>query len=147
MPVEESALRRLSDIGRREGRVTVEALARELPIDRMAPEEIAAVIERLEAAGVEVDVSDPSLLRDRAPRAARVYEGEKRGEGVVDMGSPAAPAVSAPGVKPSEGGWIGSERGGHHPHRVAPTWRVGGIELLPLAAVLAVAILLLILFA
>jgi hypothetical protein len=136
----------LIDHGRRNGnRLSAEALGSVLPVDTMTPEETAAVIERVEAAGVEVELDDSRLMQGRPNPALARQTGEyRRGDGVVDMASPAAPAVSAPGAVPSRHGWaddIGSGHGGHH-HGAAPTWTRNGIELLPLASVAAVAVVL-----
>ncbi|CBS85574.1 hypothetical protein [Azospirillum lipoferum] len=135
----------LIDLGRRNGnRLSAEALGSVLPVDTMTPEETAAVIERVEAAGVEVELDDSRLMQGRPnPALARQGGDYRRGDGVVDMASPAAPAVSAPGAVPSRHGWaddIGSGHGGHH--HAAPTWTRDGVELLPLASVAAVAVLL-----
>ncbi|CAO3405644.1 hypothetical protein [Azospirillum largimobile] len=136
----------LIDHGRRNGnRLSAEALGGILPVDTMTPEETAAVIERVEAAGVEVELDDARLMQGRPnPALARQAGDYRRGDGVVDMASPAAPAVSAPGAVPSRHGWAdeaGSGHGGHH-HGAAPTWRRDGVELLPLASVAAVAVVL-----
>lgn len=136
----------LIDHGRRNGnRLSAEALGAILPVDTMTPEETAAVIERVEAAGVEVELDDSRLMQGRPnPALARQAGDYRRGDGVVDMASPAAPAVSAPGAVPSRHGWAddaGSSHGGHH-HGAAPTWERDGVELLPLASVAAVAVVL-----
>ncbi|CAO3442045.1 hypothetical protein [Azospirillum largimobile] len=136
----------LIDHGRRNGnRLSAEALGGILPVDTMTPEETAAVIERVEAAGVEVELDDSRLMQGRPnPALARQTGDYRRGDGVVDMASPAAPAVSAPGAVPSRHGWaddIGTGHAGHH-HGAAPTWTRNGVELLPLASVAVVALLL-----
>lgn len=136
----------LIEHGRRNGnRLSAEALGGILPVDTMTPEETAAVIERVEAAGVEVELDDSRLMQGRPnPALARQTGDYRRGDGVVDMASPAAPAVSAPGAVPSRHGWaddIANGHGGHH-HAAAPTWTRNGVELLPLASVAAVAVVL-----
>ncbi|ANC90534.1 hypothetical protein A6A40_00620 [Azospirillum humicireducens] len=135
----------LIEHGRRNGnRLSAEALGGILPVDTMTPEETAAVIERVEAAGVEVELDDSRLMRGRANRAPTRQTGDyRRGDGVVDMASPAAPAVSAPGAVPSRHGWADDIANGHAGHRhAAPTWTRNGVELLPLASVAVVALLL-----
>lgn len=135
----------LIDHGRRNGnRLSAEALGSVLPVDTMTPEETAAVIERVEAAGVEVELDDSRLMRGRPnPALARQGGGYRRGDGVVDMDSPAAPAVSAPGAVPSRHGWADDMANGHAGHRhAAPTWMRNGVELLPLASVAVVALVL-----
>lgn len=141
----DAAVQRLIDQGRRNGgRLGIEQMGAALPIETMTPEEVAAVVERLETAGIEVDLEDPQLRRRRGDY--------RRGDGVVDMASPAAPAVSAPGAVPSRHGWadeddaLGHRRDdGHgrgHGHGAAPTWERNGVVLLPVAALVGVAVVL-----
>ncbi|AWU92860.1 hypothetical protein [Azospirillum ramasamyi] len=135
----------LIDHGRRNGnRLSAEALGGILPVDTMTPEETAAVIERVEAAGVEVELDDTRLMQGRPnPALARQTGDYHRGDGVVDLASPAAPAVSAPGAVPSRHGWaddIGTGHGGHHGS--ASTWRRNGVEMLPLVSIIVVALVL-----
>lgn len=135
----------LIEHGRRNGnRLSAEALGSILPVDTMTPEETAGVIERVEAAGVEVELDDSRLMQGRPNPALARQAGEyRRGDGVVDMASPAAPAVSAPGAVPSRHGWADDVGGGHAGHHhAAPTWTRNGVELLPLASVAAVAVVL-----
>ncbi|PWC88882.1 hypothetical protein TSH100_06655 [Azospirillum sp. TSH100] len=143
---DERLIQSLIDHGRRNGnRLSAEALGGILPVDTMTPEETAAVIERVEAAGVEVELDDSRLTQGRPnPALARQAGDYRRGDGVVDMASPAAPAVSAPGAIPSRHGWadeVGSGHGGNH-HGAAPTWTRNGVEMLPLASVALVAVVL-----
>lgn len=136
----------LIDHGRRNGnRLSAEALGEILPVDTMTPEETAAVIERVEAAGVEVELDDSRLMRGRSNPALTRRTGDyHRGDGVVDMASPAAPAVSAPGAVPSRHGWADDiadgHAGGHHGN--TPTWKRDGVELLPLASMAVVVVVL-----
>ncbi|MBY6262317.1 hypothetical protein EI613_10380 [Azospirillum sp. 412522] len=136
----------LIDHGRRNGnRLSAEALGGVLPVDTMTPEETAAVIERVEAAGIEVELDDSRLMRGRPnPGLARQTGDYHRGDGVVDMANPAAPAVSAPGAVPSRHGWAddiaNGHAGGHH--GAVPSWTRNGVELLPLASVALVAVVL-----
>lgn len=131
----------LIDQGRRTGnRLSAEALGAILPVDSMTPEETAAVIERVEAAGIEVELDDSRLMHGRPnPALARPAGDYRRGDGVVDMASPAAPAVSAPGAAPSRHGWADDIADGHGK---APTWQRNGVEMLPLASVAVVAVVL-----
>ena len=139
MAIDETAVSRLHDIGRRQGRISAEELGRILPVDRMAPGDIARVVERLESAGIEVDL-DPSLL---APRAGA---GRDAGDaGVVDIASPAAPASTAPGVGPSSSHEVASMGASHgRGSRRAPTWERGGIDLIPIVSIGVVAVVLII---
>ncbi|ALG70011.1 hypothetical protein VY88_09990 [Azospirillum thiophilum] len=135
----------LIDQGRRTGnRLSAEALGAILPVDSMTPEETAAVIERVEAAGIEVELDDSRLMHGRPnPALARPAGDYRRGDGVVDMASPAAPAVSAPGAAPSRHGWADDIADGHAGgHGKAPTWQRNGVEMLPLASVAVVAVVL-----
>lgn len=133
MPIDESAYRRLEeDAGRRGGRMSVEELGRILPLDSMSATEVAEVVERLEFAGIDVDV-DPMLTRPHPDATAG------NSDGVVDLARPAAPAISAPGVRPTTPADVvtlgAPHPHAHHGHRRAPTWNVNGIEMLPLLAV------------
>lgn len=142
MAIDNDTMQRLTEEGRRHGnRLSVEQLGREIPVETMTPEEVAVVVERLETAGIDVDLDDERLKR---PRGARSYDAV-RGEGVVDLASPAAPAVSVPGVKPSVHGWeddrVGQAHGGHgHGSRKAPTWDRGGMDMLPIVIIIVVAL-------
>lgn len=140
-PNTDGTIQSLIDQGRRSGnRLGAEALGAALPIETMTPEEIAAIVERIETAGVEVELDDSRLLRPRGAPAGGTY---RRGDGVVDMASPAAPAVSAPGAVPSRHGFaddIGTSAA--HGHGASPTWTRNGVELLPLASLAVVALLL-----
>lgn len=142
MAISEAAYQRLEAHGRRDGRITTEEIGRELPIEEMDPVEIAQVIDRLERAGIDVDV-DPALLKPHPDR------GRSGGDaGVVDIAHPAAPAVSAPGVRPSRPvdiAGMGDPHHGHHGHgRKAPTWTRDGIDLLPIVCVGIVAIVMIV---
>lgn len=141
----DATVQSLIDQGRRSGnRLSAEALGAALPIDTMTPEEIAAVVERIETAGVEVELDDTRLMRGRPGAPAGEY---RRGDGVVDMASPAAPAVSAPGAVPSRHGWaddIGTgAHGAHDGHGASPRWVRDGVEMLPLASLAGVAVVML----
>ncbi|PWC33045.1 RNA polymerase sigma factor region1.1 domain-containing protein [Azospirillum sp. TSO35-2] len=139
-----AAVQSLIAQGRRNGnRLSAEALGAALPVDTMTPEETAAVIERIEAAGVEVELDDSRLMHGRPnPALARQTRDDyRRGDGVVDMASPAAPAVSAPGAVPSVHGWADDPVGAHG-HGAVPSWKRNGVELLPLACVAGVAVVL-----
>lgn len=142
MPIDNETMQRLTEEGRRHGnRLSIEQLGREVPVETMTPEEVAAVVERLETAGIDVDLDDERLKR---PRGARTYEPEP-GAGVVDLASPAAPAVSVPGVKPSVHGWedegLGHAHADAHGSRKAPTWNRNGVDMLPIVIIIVVAVL------
>jgi hypothetical protein len=64
MATEDAAFRRLVDLGRERGFVTLDQVSAELPIDDMSQTELAATLDRLERAGVSVEV-DEELTRAR----------------------------------------------------------------------------------
>lgn len=64
MANEDAAFRRLVDLGRERGFVTLDQVSAELPIDDMSQTELAATLDRLERAGVSVEV-DEELTRSR----------------------------------------------------------------------------------
>ncbi len=139
--IDDDTIQRLTNLGRQHGnRLGIEQLGREIPVESMTPEEVAVVVERLEAAGIDVELEDERLKK---PRGARSYDYE-RGAGVVDLASPAAPAVSTPGFKPSEHGWeddsFGHAHGGGHGSRKAPTWNRNGVDVLPVVIMILVAL-------
>lgn len=145
MPIDETTKERLIRMGRQNGdRLSIEQLGQEIPVETMTPDEVAAVVETLEGAGIEVDLEDEKLKK---PRPTVAYE---RGAGVVDMASPAAPAVSAPGARPSQHGWEdegyghAADRHGHHGSRRAPTWNRGGVDMIPIVTFAAVALVLIV---
>ncbi|QCO00692.1 RNA polymerase sigma factor region1.1 domain-containing protein [Azospirillum argentinense] len=144
MTIDDTTLQRLIAKGRQHGnRLSVEQLGQDVPVETMTPEEVATVVEQLEAAGIDVELTDERLKRPRG--GGGDYQ---RGAGVVTIASPAAPAVSAPGARPSEHGWadegLGHAHGAHHGSRRAPTWDRGGVDMLPVVSVLIVALVLII---
>jgi hypothetical protein len=60
----EPAIRRLQEIGQRQGHLTLEQVKSLLPVDEMTPDEIGRALLQLEEAGVEVQL-DEDLLRPR----------------------------------------------------------------------------------
>ncbi|MDQ2101982.1 hypothetical protein [Azospirillum isscasi] len=144
MTIDDTAIQRLAAKGRQNGnRLSIEQLGQEVPVETMTPGEVAELVEELEAAGIEVELTDARLKRPRA--GGGEYQ---RGAGVVDIASPAAPAVSAPGARPSEHGWadegLGHAHGAHHGSRRAPTWDRGGVDMLPVASLVLVALVLIV---
>lgn len=144
MPIDDTVYRRLhEEAGRQGGRLSVEDLGRVLPLDTMSATEVAEVVERLERAGIDVDV-DPALTRPHPDATIG------NSDGVVDLASPAAPAVSAPTVHPSTRADIVAMGDPHphghhgHRHRRAPTWNRGGVELLPMLCIAIVAVVLIV---
>lgn len=142
MPLDESAYRRLEDEARRHGgRMSVEEMGRILPLDSMSTTDVAEVVDRLERAGIDVDV-DPALTRPHPDSSSG------NSDGVVTMAAPAAPAISSPRVYPSTpadlAGMGDPHTHGHHGHKRAPTWIVDGVEMLPLLCVGIVALVLIV---
>lgn len=145
MTIDDATLQRLIEKGRQNGnRLGIEQLGQDVPVETMTPEEVAVVVERLEAAGIDVELTDERLKRPRSGGGSDY----QRGAGVVDIASPAAPAVSAPGARPSVHGWadegLGHAHGAHHGSRRAPTWDRGGVDMLPVVSVIVVALVLII---
>lgn len=140
MAIDESALRRLIEHGRRRGRVTTEDLHLALPIPTMDATEIAAVVERLEDAGLDVEL-DERFSVGRRPAAPKEPTGDA--SGAIAIGEYAGPAVAAPGVRPSHGGWIGSgDHASRHGTSHSPTWEVRGVDMIPLVCIVGVALVL-----
>lgn len=139
MASHDAAVHGLIDQGRRTGRLTTEDLSRALPIQSMSPAEIAGVVDRLDAAGIDVDVDE--RLTGGRPRPQRATAGS------IGPNLPpyAAPAVSEPGVRPSKEGWVGTHGDAPaHGSRRAPSWEVDGVNMMPVVAVGASALVLLI---
>lgn len=138
MASHDAAVERLIEQGRRTGRLTTDDLNRALPIQSMSAEEIAAVVDRLDAAGIDVDVDE--RLTGGRPRPQR------QAEPLSTTQPPyAAPAVSEPGVRPSREGWVGTHGDAPaHGSRRAPSWEAGGVNIMPVIAVGASALVLLI---
>ncbi len=67
MADESPALDRLLELGRRQGFVTVDQITQTLPIGSMSEVEIARAVERLEAAGIQVEIDDEWVDRKRRP--------------------------------------------------------------------------------
>ena len=134
----------LLDMARKRGdRLSVGELGDVLPVEQMTPTEIADLVAELEGAGVHVDLDDPRL----AVRPTSQTEAQ-RTAGVVTMASPAAPAVSAPGVRPARHGFMddGPDSMAHgHRGRAAPVIWYNGMDMLPVISMVGVAIVLLIL--
>lgn len=138
MASHDAAVQRLIEQGRRTGRLTTDDLSRALPVQTMSAAEIAAVVDRLDAAGIDVDVDE------------RLTGGRPRPQRQAEPLSPtlppyAAPAVSEPGVRPSEDGWVGTHGDAPaHGSRRAPSWEVDGVNMMPVVALGASALVLLI---
>lgn len=144
MPIDDSVYRRLEEeAGRRGGRLSVEDLGRVLPIDAMSATEVAEVVDRLERGGIDVDV-DPALTRPHPDATSG------NSDGVVDLASPAAPAISAPNVRPTTHADVVAMGDPHphghhgHGHRRAPSWNRNGVELLPILSMVIVAVVLIV---
>lgn len=143
MAWESTGYERLKAIGQRHGRITTGDVARTLPMASLSAGDLTAILERLEDDGIEVEV-DAALLMPRQTPIDREH-----GVGVVDMASPAAPAISVPGAQPATARDIAgmgfgrqAEAPGHR--HWAPTLKRGGVDLLPLVAMGAVAVVMLV---
>jgi hypothetical protein len=90
-------IERVLAIGRKRGSLTVAELNRLLPVERMAPEEIARVIARIEEAGIAVEVDDEELTKPAPGQPSREMPGGvDLGPQPPDRAVPAARSVSAP---------------------------------------------------
>lgn len=85
-----SDIDRVLAIGRERGSLTVAELNRLLPVERMAPEEIARLIVRLEDAGIPVELDDDELTRP-APGQPSVEVPP-----AIDLAPPPPEPVAAP---------------------------------------------------
>lgn len=148
MAMETGIRNSLLDLARSRGdRLSVEQLGNVLPVEEMTPTEIAELVAELEEAGVHVDLEDRRLAARAIPQTEA-----QRTAGVVTIGAPAAPAISAPGVQPSRHGFLddGPEpaayrQDGYAQVKGAPVILYDGMEMLPLISMVGVAIVLLIL--
>lgn len=130
MATHDAAVQRLIEQGRRTGRLTTEDLSRALPIQSMSAAEIAGVVDRLDAAGIDVDVDE--RLTGGRPRPQRGAAGSPLPSTIPPV---AAPAVSEPGVRPSKEGWAGTHGDAPaHGSRRAPSWEADGVNIMPLVA-------------
>ncbi|HEV7371626.1 RNA polymerase sigma factor region1.1 domain-containing protein [Arenibaculum sp.] len=108
MPVDPSAVDRLLALGRRQGFVTTAQIDRELPVDELTEVEIAEIVDRLERAGIPVEL-DEGVSTERPGGPADGPDGppvirlrEDDGGRKPPPPRPARPADSGPG-RPSEG--------------------------------------------
>ncbi|NYZ15925.1 hypothetical protein HL658_25575 [Azospirillum sp. RWY-5-1] len=133
MASHDAAVQRLIEQGRRTGRLTTDDLSRALPIQSMDPAEIAAVVDRLDAAGIDVDVDE--RLTGGRPRPQRGAAGSPAPTLPPTIPPVAAPAVSEPGVRPSREGWVGTHGDAPaHGSRRAPSWEADGVNIMPVVA-------------
>jgi hypothetical protein len=65
MATNEAAFRRLVEMGREQGFVTLDQVSAVLPIDSMSQTELAATLDRLERSGVSVEVDEELTRRPR----------------------------------------------------------------------------------
>lgn len=75
MAINDTAFRRLVEMGREQGFVTLDQVSAVLPIDSMSQRELAETLDRLEQSGVSVEVDEELMHR---PRGAG-------GDGAADM--------------------------------------------------------------
>jgi hypothetical protein len=84
MASNEAAFRRLVEMGREHGSVTLDQVNAVLPVDSMSQTELAQTLDRLERAGVSVEVDE------ELTRRPRVYDGDEADE-VPDFRLPEPP--------------------------------------------------------
>jgi hypothetical protein len=65
MAIDDVAFRRLVDLGRDKGFVTLDQVKEALPIDRMGQRELAETLDRLEQSGVSVELDEELTARPR----------------------------------------------------------------------------------
>jgi hypothetical protein len=95
MPVDPSAVDRLLALGRRQGFVTTSQIDRELPVDRLSEAEIAEIVDRLERAGVPVELDEGlSTERPDSPPDSR------DGPPVIRLRNDDGPNLSPPPPRP-----------------------------------------------
>jgi hypothetical protein len=110
MPVENAVVERLVALGRPTGRLEPGDLAAAVPLDSLSVLDLADLIDRLEDAGVAVEI-DPRLLVARGPVADDRSTGPRRPDataaagariGVFPRPAPANGVSSATNVRPTE---------------------------------------------
>ena len=84
MAIEEAAFRRLVEMGRDRGFVTIDQVNATLPVDSMTEIELAQALDRLERSGVSVEVDEELMRRPR------VYDSDELTE-VPDFRLPEPP--------------------------------------------------------
>lgn len=142
MTWEGAGYERLKAIGQRHGRVTTGDVARTLPMASLSARDLTTILERLEDDGIEVEVDAALLIRRQTPID------REHGVGVVDIASPAAPAISVPGAQPATardivGMGFGRQAEAPGAHHRAPTLKRGGVDLLPLVSMVVVTVVML----
>lgn len=119
MSIDSLAVERLIALGRRQGFVTTDQIDHELPVELLTEVEIAEIVERLERAGIPVELDEavavpragsdglrldaPTLLPDEPPRPPRDVSGSRhpvspgpRADRNAATGSPtASPSMSS----------------------------------------------------
>ena len=101
MATNEAAFRRLVEIGREHGSVTLDQVNATLPIDSMSQTELAQTLDRLERSGVSVEVDEDLTRRPR------VYDGNEADD-VPDFRLPEPPDEDKvvplrPSARPGDG--------------------------------------------
>lgn len=125
MAIDPQAVERLVALGRRQGFVTTGQIDREMPVDRMSEVEIAEIVDRLERAGVPVELDEGLTMpgdgtRDRPSPSVTVLHlpEEPPARMPARPAGKAAPAAGPPGSpRPaSEGGEGGKAFGRGSPY-------------------------------
>lgn len=128
-----SDIDRVLAIGRERGSLTVSELNRLLPVERMAPEEIALLIARLEDAGIPVELDDDELTRPAPGRPS------PETPPAVDLAPPPPEPVAAP-PRPVAAGPLAGTGGAASRRARLPGWPLL-LVVLVLAIVIAIAVL------
>jgi hypothetical protein len=93
MATNEAAFRRLVEMGREQGFVTIDQVNATLPVDSMSQIELAQTLDRLERVGVSVEVDE------ELTRRPRVYDGDEAAD-VPDFRLPEPPDDNGDKVVP-----------------------------------------------
>lgn len=87
MAVDELAVRRLVALGRQNGALTLTQIRSILPVDRMTEAQIGEALEKVEAAGIPIEIDD-ALLALRAGQPHDLYARARRGSGPEEPSGP-----------------------------------------------------------
>lgn len=152
MAIDPQAVDRLIALGRRQGFVTTGQIDREMPVDRMSEVEIAEIVDRLERAGVPVELDEaltmpggdgaqalpsPPLTVLHLPEDPPADPVPMRPAGKPDAGPAGRLSVpQGPAAGDGGSGGEGGKASGRKPPYVLPA--VAAVALLVLAAALFV---------
>jgi Sigma-70 factor, region 1.1 len=102
MAIDPQAIDRLIALGRRQGFVTTGQIDLEMPVDRMSEVEIAEIVDRLERAGVSVEL-DEALTMPGGRNGAQATPSRPLTVLHLPEDPPAGPVPARPAGKPDAG--------------------------------------------